>query len=104
MEELQELAFEIIAVVGEAKQLYMQAVTHAKNVDPEAARADIAAGNQVMTQAHEKHLRCIQREADGEALPFSLLFMHAEDQLLSAELIRDMALQLIAVYETIQKK
>ena len=104
MEELQMIAFQIIAAVGEARKLYTDAVKLASDGDFDGARQKIADGNQALIEAQEAHLGCIQKEADGEALPFSILFMHSEDQLFSAEIIRDMSLQLISVYEKIHEK
>lgn len=104
MEELQMIAFQIIAAVGEARRHYTDAVRLAAEQEFAAAKQKIAEGNQALTEAQQSHLGCIQKEADGESLPFSILFMHSEDQLFSAELIRDMSLQLISVYEKIYEK
>lgn len=103
MEELQRIAFEIIASVGEAKTLYTEAVKLAKEGNITEARETIGRGNKVFAKAHEHHFSCIQREAEGEELPFSILFLHAEDQLLSTEIMRDMAVQLSDVYEELNR-
>ena len=103
MEELQRIAFEIIASVGEAKTFYTEAVKLAKQGNITEARETIGRGNEVFEKAHEHHFSCIQREAEGEELPFSILFLHAEDQLLSTELMRDMAVQLADVYEELNR-
>lgn len=103
MEELQRIAFEIIASVGEAKTFYTEAVKLAKQGNIMEARETIGRGNEVFAKAHEHHFSCIQREAEGEELPFSILFLHAEDQLLSTELMRDMAVQLADVYEELNR-
>lgn len=104
MEELQMIAFEIIAVVGEVRKLFADGVKLAAEGAIAEARQKIAEGNKAMIQAQQAHMGCIQKEADGVALPFSILFMHAEDQLFSAEVIRDMSVQLITVYEKLYEK
>lgn len=98
------IAFEIIAAVGTARKFYADAVKTAEAGDFARARQQISEGNQALITAQQSHLVCIQKEADGAQLPFSILFMHSEDQLFSAELIRDMSLQLISVYEKINEK
>lgn len=103
MEELQRIAFEIIAAVGEAKTYYMKAIDLAKEAKPEEARETVSQGNKVFARAHEHHFSCIQKEAEGGQLPFSILFLHAEDQLLSTEIMRDMVVQLIDVYEELNQ-
>ena len=45
----------------------------------------------------------IQREAEGHTLEYSLLFTHAEDQLLTAEVFRDIAAELLEVYKELKK-
>jgi len=103
MEELQMIAFEMISIVGEAKAFYMDAVNLARENEMEEAKAAIHKGNEVFKAAHGKHFECIQKEASGEQLPFSILFMHSEDQLLSTETMREMAVQLVTVYEEMNK-
>ena len=40
----------------------------------------------------------IQKEASGEKTEFSLLFMHAEDQMASTEIVQLLAQELIELY------
>ena len=44
----------------------------------------------------------IQQEAAGNSVTVTMLLMHAEDQLMSAETIKVMALELIENYKRIQ--
>ena len=55
MEELQRIAFEIIASVGEAKTFYTEAVKLAKEGNITEARETIGRGNEVFAKAHEHH-------------------------------------------------
>jgi cellobiose PTS system EIIA component len=103
LERMQEIAFEIISSIGEAKTFYMNAINLASENRIEEAKEAVVQGNAAFAGAHDKHLEIIQREANGEQLPFSVLFIHSEDQLMSTELIRDMANQLIKVYEQLHK-
>jgi len=103
MEELQTAAFAIISIVGEAKTCYMKALKAAKEGRPEDAKAAIKEGNQTLAKAHHEHFAVIQKEAEGQKVEYSVLFMHAEDQLLTAEVFRDMILELLEVHEELNE-
>lgn len=101
LEEMQMVAFQIIASVGGAKSVYLEAVEIAKTGDFEAAQAKLAEGDTMFNEAHHFHFDLVQKEAKGEELPFSLMLMHAEDQMLSCETIKILAVQLIDIYKKI---
>lgn len=57
-----------------------------------------------MLEGHHAHSGLIQNEANGKKLEFSLIIMHAEDQLMSAETIKDLAIELIEMNKEIKNK
>ena len=95
MNELELVAFEIISNVGMAKSLAIEAIREARNNNFEAAESKIEEAKKFMVEGHHAHAGLITKEANGEALQFSLIIMHAEDQLMSAETIKDIAVELI---------
>lgn len=97
-EQMQMLAFQIIAYVGEARSKYIEAVKVAKNCDFEQAKEIIEEGRALHAKASHLHLDLVQKEALGEDLPFSLLLMHAEDQMLTNECFKFTCEELIEVY------
>ena len=103
MEKLQQAAFAIISIVGEAKTGYMKAISLAKEGKNQEAQEEIRKGNQTLAKAHHEHFEFVQREASGEKVEYSVLLMHAEDQLLTAEVFRDMAVEFLNVYEELNK-
>ncbi len=94
-EELQAVAFQMIATVGEAKSLYVEAMYASRENDFEKAEELLNKGTEVFSSAHGLHFDLVQKEAQGEDLPFSIMFMHAEDQLLSTEVIKLMAEEIV---------
>ena len=50
---------------------------------------------------HEVHFELIQKEAQGVEVGGSLILVHAEDQLMSAESFKIIAEEMIASYERI---
>ena len=53
-----------------------------------------------MSQAHRSQTELIQGEARGEEKNLSLLLVHAQDHLMNAITIRDMAIEFIDVYKS----
>ncbi len=104
LEQMQSVAFQIIAEVGTAKSMYMEAIRIAKEEkDFEAAKQMIIEGQEMATSAHSHHFDIVQKEAGGETLPFSIMLMHAEDQLLTTEVVKTLAEELIFVHEQLNK-
>lgn len=103
MEEMEMKAVQIITFVGTARSCYLEAVKAAKSGDMEKAEALMQEGQQNFVQGHHAHAEILAKEAGGEAVPFSLLLMHAEDQMMSAEGFRMIAEEFIEVYKKMDK-
>ncbi len=103
-EEMQMAAFQMIATIGGAKSAYMEAIEIAKEGNAEDAMAKIEEGRSMMAEAHHHHFQFVTKEANGEDLPFSLMLMHAEDQLLTTESIEIMATEFVKLYDQLNKK
>lgn len=101
MEELELIYFEIIASVGTARSMFIEAIQHAKAGNFEEARKSIEEGNVHFIEGHKSHLKLIQKEAKKEEIEFSLLLVHAEDQLMSADAFKILSNEFIDVYKRI---
>lgn len=104
MNELELVAFEIISNVGMAKSLAMEAIREARAGNFEEAEKKVDEAKGFMLEGHHAHSGLIQNEANGKKLEFSLIIMHAEDQLMSAETIKDIAVELIEMNKEIKNK
>ena len=104
MNELELVAFEIISNVGMAKSLAMEAIREAREDNYEEAEKKIVEAKDFLVQGHHAHAGLISKEANGEKIEFSLIIMHAEDQLISAETIKDLAVELIEMNKKISNK
>ena len=105
MTAAQEAAFEIIATVGTAKSMYIGAIKKAKEGDIDGARADVASGTEIFNEGHATHLSLLQQSAVNSGdIEFSLILIHAEDQLMQAETFRVIAEDFIDVYEKLLQK
>jgi PTS system cellobiose-specific IIA component len=99
MERMDLLSFQIISTVGTARSMYIEAIQAAKNGNFKGAEELINEGTVLFTQGHHAHAGLIQQEASGEKTEFSLLLMHAEDLLMSAEAFRILSEEFIDLYK-----
>ena len=99
IDQFEMTCFSIVAQVGSARSCYLEAIACAENGDFEAARKLIDEGNVVFNAGHDAHMKLLQQEASGEELPFRIILLHAEDQLMSAEGFRILAERFITVYQ-----
>ncbi|MGL4589138.1 MAG: PTS lactose/cellobiose transporter subunit IIA [Mycoplasmatales bacterium] len=98
-EHLQTVGFEIISEVSKVQKMYSQAIREAKKGKFEKAKEIMQEADQIFDGAHEYHFEFAKKEARGEDIPYSILFMHAEDQLLMTEMLRINAYEFIGVYQ-----
>lgn len=100
MDDNMELTcFQIISNSGTAKSCYIDAIQKAKEQDYQGVEAARKEAETCFIEAHKIHAQLIQQEAAGHKTEFSLLFMHAEDQMASAELAKLLADEIIALYQ-----
>lgn len=101
MKGLEEICFQIICAVGNARSLYIEAIQEAKQKNFEKAEQLIAEGEASFIDGHKAHAELIAQEAGGTSIQVSLLLAHAEDQLMSAEGFGILSKEFIDVYKHI---
>lgn len=103
-EELLEPCFQIISLTGSAKSCYVEAVQKAKEGDFDGAAGLVKEGESLYVEGHDVHMGLLQKEAAGEQkTAFSLILLHAEDQMSSAEVVHLMALELIEIHQRLAR-
>lgn len=102
-DELNSISFQIIAAVGSARSLYLEAIRAAKKGDLSRSQQLLDEGDECFSQGHHAHASIIQCEAAGEPTDMTLMLTHAEDQLMSAESIGLVAREFIEVYREHQE-
>lgn len=102
MNNLELSSFKIISSVGMAKSSYIEAMNAAEKGNFDLADEKIKEGEKFFSEGHEAHSELIQQESSGDDIKLSLLLMHAEDQLMSAETIKIMAKEVIKLNNRIQ--
>lgn len=102
MEGIELSCFQIISNVGLARSSYIEAIRKAKNGNFEEAEKCIKEGEEQFSAGHLAHTDLIQKEAGGEVIGGSLILIHAEDQLMSAENFKIIAQEMIDNYKRIK--
>lgn len=100
-EELELICFEIISSVGAARSSFIEAIQAAKKGETAKAERLMEEGKSMLKSGHGRHSTLIQREAAGEKTDMSLILVHAEDQMMSAEVLELMAKEFLELYARI---
>ena len=105
MQGLELTAFEIISAVGTARSTYIEAIQKAKEGKFDEAKQMIKEGDEMFVQGHHAHAKLLTYEAEnGQGSSLSLIILHAEDQLMSAEGFKTIALEFIDLYKRLANK
>lgn len=102
MEGLELICFQIITASGGAKSNYIGAIQKAKEGLYDEAEAMIAEGDQMLKEGHAPHTDLVQKEASSDESLITLILAHAEDQMMSAEVFKVMAEEMIELYKKIE--
>lgn len=91
----------LITHSGEAKSYAMEAIAHAKSGKSEMAQKSLEEASNHLSMAHKSQTTLIQSEAKGEKVEVSILLVHAQDHLMNAITMRDLASEMCEMYEQI---
>ena len=104
MEGIELIAFEIISNVGTAKSLVVEALRDARQGKFDEAEEKLEEASKYFVNGHHAHASLIQKEAAGDKVDFSLIIMHAEDQMMSAETIKLLVEEMIEMYKDLKRE
>ena len=97
MEEMEMIIFEIISNGGNAKGLAYEAIASAEEGDFEKAEALLKEADESLVKAHQIQTDLIQSEAAGQHHDVTVLFVHAQDHLMTAMEVRTLAENFIKI-------
>lgn len=98
-EEMQRLSFEIILHAGNARSCAMEAISLAKKYNFTKAHEKIAEAEEAFIKAHQEQTNLILAEVNGERLDISMILIHAQDHLMTAITVKDLANEMIDMYK-----
>ncbi|AGF55509.1 MULTISPECIES: PTS lactose/cellobiose transporter subunit IIA [Clostridium] len=100
---MDQVVMELVVNGGHARSKSMEAIKAAKKGDFEFAKEKIKEANEALNNAHNFQTSLIQKEAAGEKVEISLLMVHAQDHLMNAMTVRDLAKEMVSMYEEFRK-
>ncbi|MGZ0042707.1 MULTISPECIES: PTS lactose/cellobiose transporter subunit IIA [Paenibacillus] len=98
-----EIVFQIILYAGNARSSAMEAIELAKAGKFQESREELASAKKELVSSHKIQTRIIRKEAAGEKTEMSVMMVHAQDHLMNAITIHDMASEFINLYERIDQ-
>jgi len=104
---MEEIIMQIIINGGNARSKSIKAIRTAREGDVDAARKLMDEAQESIGAAHEVQTGLIQAEARGERCEVSLLMVHAQDHIMNAMTVKELAEELIeeiAIRHKIQKE
>lgn len=93
----EELSFKMIGLIGEAKYKAHNALMLAKKDDFKKSLEILEEAKRTLGDAGKEHLQVIASEAKGDAQPFKVIFMHAEDQYMTTQMYIELVEELIDI-------
>lgn len=98
-QETLEAAMGLIVNGGNAKSLAFEAIRLAKKGDITGARAKLKESDESLNDAHNSQTGMLTKEAQGEHTKVTLLVVHSQDHLMNAITFRDLAGEIVDLYE-----
>jgi cellobiose PTS system EIIA component len=100
----EQTIFQIILHGGNGKSSSMEAIAAAKEGKFAEANEKLKQAGEALNEAHHVQTQLIQNEVSGGKSEVSLLMVHAQDHLMNALTVRDLAAVIVDLYETVSKK
>ena len=96
-------AMGLIANGGNAKSLAFEAIRLAKKGDIDGAREKLKESDKSLLEAHNSQTNMLTKEAQGDHMHGTLLVVHSQDHLMNAITFRDLAGEMVDLYEKLYK-
>lgn len=97
-EKYEEIILGLVVSGGNARSLAMEAIQAAKGGDFSKADALMAECEEALAETHQIQTELIQKEVRGEHMPVMLLMVHAQDHVMNAMVVKDLAVEFIELY------
>ncbi|WP_372512769.1 PTS lactose/cellobiose transporter subunit IIA [Bacillus salipaludis] len=98
---MENVVFQIILHGGNGRSAAMEAIQAAKQADFEEAKFKLTESAKALNEAHHIQTSLIQGEIKGEKTEATLLLIHAQDHLMNAMTLKDLAAEMVDLYHRI---
>ncbi|KLI75119.1 MULTISPECIES: PTS lactose/cellobiose transporter subunit IIA [Lacticaseibacillus] len=103
-DEINKVSMQIILHAGDARNQISDALEKIGDQKFEAATNLLTAAQENIKKAHEAQTNTIQAAAQGTEIPYSVLFSHAQDTLMTIMSEMNIAKQLIRLFKRVDFK
>ncbi|MEQ9764333.1 PTS cellobiose transporter subunit IIA [Streptococcus sp. ZJ151] len=103
-EELQMAAFGIILSSGNARTIVHEAFAAMREGDYDKAEQLLEDANADMLEAHHAQTDLLQEYASGTEIKIEIIMVHAQDHLMTTMTLREVALEMLALYKKVEAK
>ena len=98
--EMELTIMRLITAAGDARSLAIQAIRDARAGHFDEADALMIECDKKMVDAHQCQTGLIFAETNGSPVPLSLLMIHAQDHVMNAMTVKDLAAEMIEMIRT----
>lgn len=100
--DLEYIIMQLITYAGDARSLAIQAIRIARQGDFSQAKELMKECESKMIEAHTFQSQLIFSETNGVAITISLLMVHAQDHVMNALTIKELAIEMIGMLEELK--
>jgi cellobiose PTS system EIIA component len=97
--DINESGFKIIMHSGDARSHTLEALKNARKGNFEKAEQLLKDADDQLLEAHKIQTSLLHEEANGRSMKLSIIFVHAQDHLMTAMLAKDLATEIIAMQQ-----
>lgn len=97
MEDMDSVVMELIVNAGDGRSLAIQAIREARAGQFEEAESFLEQCGEALARCHHAQTDLIQSEIRGQGIPMSLLMVHAQDHIMNAMTVKDLAAELVTM-------
>lgn len=103
-DQYDELVMNLVVEGGNARSLAMEAIQEAKKGNLDRADELLKECDAALVEAHNAQTDMIQAEIRGKHIPVMLLMVHAQDHLMDAMVVKDLATEIVDLYRKMGEK
>ncbi|MDO1605869.1 PTS lactose/cellobiose transporter subunit IIA [Lactobacillus sp. YT155] len=102
---LNEISMQVILHAGNARDIAMHTLSNLEKKEPDFNEIDLSLkkAHEEITSAHKKQTDMLQKEANGEEIPYSVLFVHAQDTLMTIQSEILLIERLVPIFKSIKE-
>lgn len=101
--DINSVAMEVILNAGDGRQLIDEALDAATSMDFLKAKELLEAAEEKVLNAHRAQTKVIQEQVSGEDVEYSLLFVHAQDTIMTVNSELRMAKKMMQMCKMIEE-